>query len=275
VLADRRLRGRWINRRASHRERTAIPTLVFLHEGLGVIERWRQFPARLAARTALPALVYDRTGYGGSDPWPSDPGPRYMEIEADEILPQVLTAMGIDDLILVGHSDGGTIALDYAALAGRGDSQHGLPEPRGLRGVVTIGAHAINEPVSTASIRRAREEFREGSLRERLAKYHCGNVDRMFTLWNDSWLSPGFEPMDAAGRLPRVTVPVLAIQGTDDEYGTPRQLEIIASLVGGPCETRLLPGTGHSPHIDRPGLLVNLIAPFVDLLVPGRMGGDQ
>lgn len=241
-----------------------MPTLVFLHEGLGVVERWRRFPARLAARTRLPALVYDRTGYGRSDSWPSEPGTRYMEIESDRVLPAVIAAAGIADHILIGHSDGGTIALNYAAL-----------EPPGLLGVVTIGAHAINEPVSVASIGRAREEFREGTLRERLAKYHGENVDRMFRLWNGSWLSPGFEPMDSAGRLPRVTVPVLAVQGSEDEYGTTRQLDVIASLVRGPCETRLFPGTGHSPHLDRPGFLVNLISPFIDALVASRPGGKR
>jgi pimeloyl-ACP methyl ester carboxylesterase len=249
-LGDRRLR---VRRLAPHKtdglDRT---TLVFLHEGLGCIEMWRDFPQLLCDATACNGIVYDRTGYGRSSRWPTDPGQRYMEIEADEVLPRLLAALAIEDCVLVGHSDGGTIALNYAAAD---------PEP--LRAVVTIAAHAINEPVCVAAIHRAREAFATGELRQRLLKYHGDNVDGAFRLWSDAWVAPGFEPMDANGRLPGVQVPVQAIQGEEDDYGSELQLGIIAGKVGGYCETRLIPDCGHSPHLQQPRQVVSEIARFV------------
>jgi pimeloyl-ACP methyl ester carboxylesterase len=197
-LGDRRLRVRRLAPHASDGlDRTL---LVFLHEGLGCIEMWRDFPQRLCDATMCGGVVYDRTGYGKSSAWPADPGTRYMEIEADEVLPRLLAALGVEDCVLVGHSDGGTIALNYAAR-----------DPEILRATVTIAAHAINEAVCIESIARAREAFAKGDLRARLQRYHGDNVDRAFALWSDAWLTPGFEPMDANGRLPGVLVPVQAI----------------------------------------------------------------
>jgi len=247
-LGDRRLRFRRLSpQRGDGLERT---TLVFLHEGLGCIEMWRDFPQRLCDATGCGGVVYDRTGYGRSSPWPSDPGLGYMEIEADLVLPRLLSALAIEDCVLVGHSDGGTIALDYASTD---------PEP--LRAVVTLAAHAVNEPVCTAAITRAHEAY-AADLRHKLARYH-DDVDRTFHLWADAWLAPGFEPMDADGRLPGVVVPVQAIQGEDDEYGSELQLGVIAGKVGGYCETRLLPDCGHSPHLQQPQLVAAEITRFV------------
>ena len=252
-LDDRRLRvRRLVPRKTDGLERT---TLVFLHEGLGCIEMWRDFPQKLCDATACNGVVYDRTGYGQSSPWPADPGPRYMEIEADDVLPRLLASLGIEDCVLVGHSDGGTIALNYAAAD---------PEP--LRAVVTIAAHAINEPVCVAAIHRAREAFASGDLRQRLARYHGDNVERAFHLWFDAWVAPGFEPMDANGRLPGVQVPVQAIQGEDDDYGSELQLGIIAGKVGGYCETRLIADCGHSPHLQQPAQVLSEITRFVSPL---------
>jgi pimeloyl-ACP methyl ester carboxylesterase len=249
-LGDRRLRVRRIvPARDDGLERT---TLVFLHEGLGCIEMWRDFPQRLCDATRCAGIVYDRTGYGRSTPWPSEPGVRYMEIEADEVLPRLLGVLGVEDCVLVGHSDGGTIALNYAA-----------SDPAPLRAVVTLAAHAINEPVCVDSIRRAREAFAAGDLRQRLARYHGANVDGCFRLWAEAWLAPGFEPMDANGRLPGVVVPVQAIQGEDDEYGSELQLGIIAGKVGGYCETRLVPDCGHVPHLQQPAYVLAEVARFV------------
>jgi pimeloyl-ACP methyl ester carboxylesterase len=248
-LGDRRLRvRRLVPARSDGLDRT---TLVFLHEGLGCIEMWRDFPQRVCDSLGCHGLIYDRTGYGRSSPWPGDPGVRYMEIEADDVLPRLLSVTGIDDCVLVGHSDGGTIALNYAA-----------HDPEPLRAVVTIAAHAVAEPVGTAAIVRVREAYAATDLREKLARYH-DDVDRTFHLWADAWVAPGFEPMDANSRLPGVQVPVQAIQGEDDEYGSELQLGIIAGKVGGYCETRLLPDCGHSPHLQQAIQVAAEIARFV------------
>ncbi len=249
-LGDRRLRiCRLAPARSDGLDRT---TLIFLHEGLGCIEMWRDFPQKLCDATMCHGLVYDRTAYGQSSPWPADPGTRYMEIEADDVLPKLLATLGIEDCVLVGHSDGGTIALNYAA-----------SDPEILRAVVTIAAHALNEPVCVEAIARARDAYDNGELRQRLLKYHGDNTDRAFHLWSDAWLSPGFEPMDANARLPGVQVPVQAIQGEDDEYGSELQLGIIAGKVAGYCETRLIPGAGHSPHLQETNYVLSEIARFV------------
>jgi pimeloyl-ACP methyl ester carboxylesterase len=249
-LGDRTLRVRRLApQRSDGLERTV---LLFLHEGLGCIEMWRDFPQRLCDATGCAGIVYDRTSYGRSSPWPTDPGLRYMEIEADEVLPKLLAALAVEDCVLVGHSDGGTIALNYASA-----------DPAPLRAVVTLAAHAVNEPGCVESIVQARAAFAAGELRARLAKYHGDNVDRAFHLWSDAWVTPGFEPMDANGRLPGVQVPVQAIQGEDDEYGSELQLGIIAGKVGGYCETRLVPDCGHSPHLQQPAYVLSEIARFV------------
>jgi pimeloyl-ACP methyl ester carboxylesterase len=215
-LGDRRLGVRRLApRQEDGLERT---TLIFLHEGLGCIEMWRDFPQRLCDATRCPGIVYDRTGYGGSTPWPTDPGVRYMAIEADDILPRLLSKLGVEDCVLVGHSDGGTIALNYAA-----------SDPAPLRAVVTLAAHAVNEPICVDAIRRARAAFASGDLRARLRKYHGDNVDGAFHLWSDAWVAPGF----------------------------------IAGTVGGYCETRLVPDCGHSPHLQQPAYVLSEITRFV------------
>ena len=249
-LGDRTLRVRLLQpQRSDGLERT---TLVFLHEGLGCIEMWRDFPQNLCDVLQCTGVVYDRTGYGQSSPWPRDPGTRYMEIEADDVLPRLLAALAIEDCVLVGHSDGGTIALNYAA-----------SEPAPLRAVVTLAAHARAEPSGLAAIRRTCASYATSDLRQKLARYHGGNVDRAFRLWSDAWLAPGFEPMDANGRLPKIEVPVQAIQGEDDDYGSELQLGIIAGKVAGYCETRLVPDCGHSPHLQQPTYVLAEIARFV------------
>jgi pimeloyl-ACP methyl ester carboxylesterase len=259
-LRDRRLRGRWLGAPpgADGDGDAFAPVLVFLHEGLGCVELWRSFPEALCARLGLRGFAYDRTGYGKSDPWPRPPGTRYMESEGDQILPEVLDAAGVGACLLIGHSDGGTVALNYASL-----------QPPMLRGVVTIGAHAVNEERTVSSIRHAREAFVSGDLRSRLERYHDGNVDEAFWLWNNAWLAPGFEPMDASSRLPRVRVPVLALQGEHDEYGTLLQLRRVSRGVSGRCETRLLTDCGHGPHLQDEATTVEVIARFVSTLWRG------
>ncbi|MGE0660199.1 MAG: alpha/beta fold hydrolase [Reyranellaceae bacterium] len=259
-LADRRLRAAWLNRdgaaRASEKDGFSRPTLVFLHEGLGCIEMWRGFPLSLCESTGFSGLVYDRTAYGRSSPWPADPGIAYMHIEAQQVLPQLLEATGIEDCILIGHSDGGSIALIYAGAD---------PEP--LHAVVTMAAHVFAEPISIDSIARAKIAFEQGDLAARLRRYHGENTERAFRLWNAAWLAPDFAGWNIEEFLPGITVPLLAIQGEDDEYGTEAQLGTIAGKAGGYAETRLIADCGHSPHLQAPdetrAAIARFIAPFV------------
>jgi len=255
-LPDRRLRSRWIG--SGHDDDGAdAPTLLFLHEGLGCIEMWRDFPAQLCAATGCRGLIYDRTGYGRSSRWHEAPGRHYMDIEADLVLPALLQAAAIEDVVLVGHSDGGTIALSYAG---------GDPPP--LRGVVTLAAHASTEEQCRIGIRKARQAFETGDLRASLARYH-DDVDATFNLWCEAWLTPGFQPMDADRRLPGVLVPVQAMQGEDDPYGSELQLGLIAGMVAGYCETRLIPSCGHAPHLDQPARTLAEATRFIaPLLLP-------
>lgn len=258
ALADRRLRTRWLGLETPVPADAYAPTLVFLHEGLGCIELWRNFPAALCTRIGLRGLVYDRTGYAGSTGWPTAPGPAYLEIEARKVLPEVLDAAGIQACVVIGHGDGGTIALQFAAA-----------QPPLLRGLVTIGAPVVTEERMIASMRQAREAFLTADFRSQLASFHGGQVDAVFRQWNDSWLTPGFQPLDAARCLPRVRVPVLAVQGEHDEYATLTQLQTIARGVSGRCEARVMTGCGHGPHLQDEPTLVELVARFVESLWRG------
>ena len=191
-------------------------TLVFLHEGLGSIGQWRDFPRQLAASTGLGALVYDRYGFGGSDLLQEARDERYLQREAHEALPQVLDSCGVDRPILIGHSDGGTIALLYAAQF-----------PGHPRGVITEAAHVFIEEVTLAGIHRAVKAFETGGLREKLARYHGERTESMFRGWSDTWLAPGFREWSMEERLAEIRCPLLAIQGEDDEYGTAAQVRAI------------------------------------------------
>jgi pimeloyl-ACP methyl ester carboxylesterase len=234
---------------------TARPTLVFLHEGLGSAAQWHDFPARVVEATGLDALVPSRLGYGGSDPVPLPRPLSYMQDEARHALPSLLAAAGIGDTILVGHSDGGSIAIVHAALSPR------------VRGVILEAPHVFVEDMAITSIEKARVAYEQGELRARLAKYHL-NVDVAFRGWNDAWLDPRFREVFRLERyLPRVRVPVLVVQGEDDAYGTRAQVDAIARGVSGPVETLMLPGCGHAPHHERPD---EVLAAMVSFL--GRLG---
>jgi pimeloyl-ACP methyl ester carboxylesterase len=232
--------------------RPTAATLVFLHEGLGCVASWRDFPARLAQATGLGALVYSRLGYGGSEACALPRPLGYMHDEA-RLLPDILCAASLGDVILVGHSDGASIALIHAGQQ---------PWP-GLRGVVAEAAHVFCEDVSVASIAKAAAAYRDGGLREKLARYHGANVDCAFWGWNRAWLDPAFRQWNIEEFLPRIAVPVLAIQGADDEYGTVAQLDAIARGVRAPVETMLLPDCGHAPHRDRPAAALAAMADFI------------
>ncbi|RTQ49642.1 alpha/beta hydrolase [Hymenobacter gummosus] len=229
-----------------------LPTLVFLHDSLGCIRLWRDFPARLARATGCPVLVYDRRGYGQSDAFSAAPRtPGYLEAEAP-VLRQLLSRCGIHRAILFGHSDGGSIALVAAA-----------QYPGQIAAVVTEGAHVFVEDLTLAGIRAAQEQYRSTNLPERLARYHGPKTEAVFRAWADTWLAPGFRRWNIEGYLPRIQCPVLVLQGENDEYGTTAQVEAIASQVGGPARSVLLPGAAHSPHKEAPDETLRLAAAFV------------
>jgi len=223
----------------------APPTLVLLHEGLGSVSTWRDWPARLARETACGVLVYSRAGYGRSD---STPVPRpldYMEREGRDVLPEVLDAAGVRRALLVGHSDGGSIAIVHAA------TEEAKGSERRVRGLVLLAPHVVCEDVSVRAIEAARGEYERGDLRARLERHHGANVDVAFWGWNRAWLDPGFRAFDLMRYLPGVRVPTAVLQGERDPYGTVRQVELIAAGCGGPVTVTMLPEVGHAPQRER------------------------
>ena len=228
------------------------PTLVFLHEGLGSTKQWRSFPQEIAAATGHGAFVYSRLGYGASDPVPLPRPLTYMQDEAKDFLPAVLDAAGLASVILVGHSDGASIALVHAALDGG----------RRVRALVLEAPHVFVEDLSVASIAKAREAYEEGDLRERLAKYH-DHVDVAFWGWNRAWLDPAFRAWNLESYLPEIRVPILVLQGEDDPYGTRAQVDAIARQAGGPVEVVMLPRCAHTPHREAHAATRDAIVCFV------------
>jgi pimeloyl-ACP methyl ester carboxylesterase len=219
----------------------AAPTLVFLHEGLGSVSMWRDFPERLAAATGWGALVYSRLGYGKSDACALPRPLTYMHDEARQALPALLRAAKLRDVALVGHSDGASIAI---IAAGEGTCP-------GLRGLVLEAPHVFCEEISVRSIAAAADAYTQGELRRRLERHHGANVDCAFWGWNRAWLDPGFRQWNIEEFLPGIAVPALVIQGADDEYGTMAQARAVEAKTGGPCEVAVFDACGHSPHRDR------------------------
>jgi pimeloyl-ACP methyl ester carboxylesterase len=213
---------------------------VFLHHGLGSVSLWRDFPARLAAATGLPALVYDRCGHGKSPPCEQPRQPDYLHREA-RVLASLLEVHEARNPILIGHSDGGSIAFLYAA----------LPDVPAPLGIISEAAHLFVEDVTRAGIRATVDSYRAG-LRDRLLRHHGGNTDRLFWNWAGGWLSPRFDSFDVREHVAAVRCPVMAIQGLEDEYGTLAQVEAIEGSVNGPVERVLIPGCAHEPHSQAP-----------------------
>jgi pimeloyl-ACP methyl ester carboxylesterase len=240
------------------------PTLVFLHEGLGSIAQWRDFPSAVSREVHLPAVVYERGGYGSADP-PAGPRTcRYLHEEALESLPEVLRQLQIHDAVLVGHSDGGSIALIFASV-----------RPEKVRGVITEAAHVFVEDVTLAGIREAVKLYDASDLPERLAKYHGNNADAAFRSWSDTWLSQAFRAWNIEEYLAGVRCPVLAIQGRNDEYGTPAQVEAIVNGVSGPAESLMVEECGHVPHHQaRERVLAELVR-FIEGLKECREGSSR
>lgn len=227
------------------------PTLVFLHEGLGSVAMWRDFPQHVADATALSTLTYSRAGYGRSTSVTSPRTPHYMHDEALIVLPALLDALGITDPILIGHSDGASIALIHVGA--------GI---RPVRAMVAMAPHVFVEELSISSIAAAKQAFSHTDLRARLGRYH-DDVDSAFWGWNDIWLSPSFRNWNIEASLPRIACPLLLIQGRDDEYGTLAQLDAIERQVAGRVERLELDDCGHSPQRDQPQATVGAIAGFV------------
>ena len=235
------------------------PTIVFLHEGLGCVEMWRDFPEQLVQETGYGALVYSRAGYGKSDPV-SLPRPiTFMHEEALEVLPAILETFDISNPIIFGHSDGGSIALIYA----------GSEPANSARALILEAPHVFVEPLSIKSIEKAKENFETGSLKLSLQRYHGNNLECAFRGWNDVWLDPKFLSWNIEPFLPNIKSPVLLIQGENDQYGTRRQLDAISAACRGILQTELLAECGHSPHRDHPHLVLNTVSSFLRQLIPG------
>ena len=237
------------------------PCIVMLHEGLGSVSMWRDFPAAVAQATGLSVLVYSRLGYGKSDPLTDTSLPvRYIHDDATTALPGFLKALDIRQPILFGHSDGASIALIY--------SGSGI-DPAPL-GVIAMSPHVFVEPICTVSIAKARVAYEESDLRQRLARHH-ENVDSAFYGWNLAWLLPAFKDWNIEEYLPRIECPVFVIQGTDDEYGTMKQVEAIERQAGAGAEHVLLTECGHSPQRDPREATLVAAAGFIGRIVSGEM----
>jgi pimeloyl-ACP methyl ester carboxylesterase len=233
------------------------PCIVMLHEGLGSVGLWSDFPDRLQQATGASVFLYSRAGYGASSPVALPRPLDYMQREAGDVLPKLLDAIGFRSGILVGHSDGASIAALYAG--GRQDHR--------LNGVVLIAPHVIVEDVSVSSIAAIKTAYETTELKARLARWHK-DVDNAFYGWNGAWLDPAFRAWDISDAQAYIRVPVAVIQGADDQYGTARQVEIIQDACTCPVEVTMLPGVGHSPHREAPDATLRIVADFAAATLP-------
>ncbi|HLN09436.1 MAG TPA: alpha/beta hydrolase [Xanthobacteraceae bacterium] len=237
------------------------PTLVLLHEGLGCVATWKTFPQRLAERTGCGVLAYSRPGYGRSDPTPLPWRPSYMHDEALNVLPAVLDQAKVRKAVLIGHSDGASIA---AILAGsRQDSR--------IRGLVLMAPHFFVEDMGLRAIAAAKTAYETGPLRARLARYHQ-HVDVAFRGWNGAWLDPAFRAWRIDNCLAHIRVPILIIQGESDEYGTIAQIRLAEDEAYCPVEVAMLPDCRHSPYLDQPDATLAAVAEFVHRLLAVHEG---
>ena len=213
------------------------PTLALLHEGLGSAGLWRDFPEKLAAATGLGVVAYSRAGYANSDPEPLPWPITYMEDHATQVLPHVLDAIGFRRGLLVGHSDGASIAALYAG---------SVSDPR-VKGAVLMAPHFFIEDICIHAIREAKQAYEQGDLRPRLDRHHGANVDNAFYGWNASWLNPDFYHWDITDALHHIRVPLLVLQGLADPYGTRAQADVVTEFCPAPADIRLMEGVGHAP----------------------------
>jgi pimeloyl-ACP methyl ester carboxylesterase len=237
------------------------PTIVMLHEGLGSAGLWGDFPERLAAATGAGVFAYSRAGYGASSPVTLPRPLDYMQIEALDVLPKLLEKLGFRRGLLVGHSDGASIAAIYAG---------GVQDHR-VRGVAMIAPHFVVEDISVASIEEIKRAYEATDLRAKLGRWHS-DVDNAFHGWNAAWLDPKFRNWDISEYLAYIRVPVAILQGADDQYGTIRQIEIAQEECYCPVDVTVIPGAGHQPHREAPGATLDAISEFAKRILQTHGG---
>jgi pimeloyl-ACP methyl ester carboxylesterase len=247
TLGSQRLEYRMIGPRPE-----AAPTLVLLHEGLGCVGLWGDFPDQLSAATGAGVLVYSRAGYGQSSPVKLPRPLNYMDDEARDVLPRLLDEIGFQRGLLIGHSDGASIAAIYA----------GSHQDHHVGGLVLIAPHFFTEDSGIASIVEARKAYETGDLRAKLSRWHA-DVDNAFKGWSGAWLDPEFRKWSITEFLAYIRVPLLIVQGKDDQYGTVKQIELAQQECYCPVEVALLPGARHSPQRDAPEATLDAITKFV------------
>jgi pimeloyl-ACP methyl ester carboxylesterase len=239
------------------------PTIVMLHQGVGCVGLWGSFPEQLASATGAGIFAYSRAGCGKSSPAKLPRSVDFMDEEALDVLPRVLAAIGFQRGILVGHSDGASIVTIYA----------GSVQDHRVRGLVLMAPHFFTEEMGLAEIRRTRDEFAAGALRAKLERWHA-DVDGAFRSWVEPWLDPDFEKWDITEPLGYIRVPILVVQGTDDQYGTLRQVEAAREQCYCPVEVAILPGVRHSPYREAPEATLNTVSGFINRLLHDHREGD-
>ena len=239
------------------------PAIVMLHEGLGSVGLWGDFPDKLQAATGAGVFVYSRAGYGQSSPAKPPRQPDYLHVEALEVLPKLLDAIGFRRGLLLGHSDGASIATIYAG---------GIQDHR-VRGLVLIAPHFVVEDISVKSIAEIKTAYATTDLKTKLALWHK-DVDNAFTGWNDAWLDPRFRDWDISESLAYIRVPIAIIQGADDHYGTLRQIEIAREECYCPVEVSIISGAAHSPHREAADVMLKAAADFANRLLTFHGEGD-
>ncbi|OGR09775.1 MAG: hydrolase [Desulfobacula sp. GWF2_41_7] len=234
-------------------EENGYPTLIFLHEGLGCTEMWKDFPSLLSQKTGCPSLVFSRLGYGASDPSPIPWKINFMHKEGLYFLPALMKEAKIRDHILIGHSDGGSISIIYA----------GSPYAKGLKALITMAAHVFCEEITLKSIYQANINYEYCDLRKKLEKYHGKNTENAFRGWNDVWLNPQFIHWNIEKYLPKIKIPMLAIQGNQDQYGSLKQLESVKQRAGN-ATIHIIEDCRHSPHIEQSEKVLAIITKFIN-----------
>ncbi len=240
------------------------PVIVMLHEGLGCVAMWRDFPEQLALATGCSVFAYSRAGYGQSDPTTLPRPLDYMTREAIDVLPDVLNNIGAGAFVLLGHSDGATISTEYA----------GRVADYRVRGLILIAPHFFAETIGLAAIRRVKHDFETTNLRDRLANYHI-NPDNAFQGWTNAWLDPHFQNWHVGEVIDYVRIPALIIQGEQDQYGTYAQVSEIEKRSYAPVDVVMIPDCKHAPHLERPEFTLKAISEFCVRLLRIDAAGPQ